>query len=255
MKIVSYNINGIRAAMKRGLVDWLAASDFDVVCFQELKAQPDQFDVTEFEDLGYHAHWHSAEKKGYSGVAILTKEKPDRVDYGMGVKIYDVEGRIIRADLGDLTVVSAYFPSGSSGEHRQEIKMKFLRAYSSYQRKLRAERPNSIVCGDYNIAHTEIDIHNPVSNKKSSGFLPEERDWMTKLLKKGWIDTFRHVHPERLDAYSWWSFRSNARASNKGWRIDYCAATKELKDRILDADIHPDAEHSDHCPISVQIKC
>lgn len=240
--------------MRKGLVDWLASEDFDVLCFQELKAHPDQFPQEEFEALGYHCFWEPAEKKGYSGVGLLSKKKPDSVQYGMGVKVYDNEGRILRADFGKTSVLSAYFPSGSSGEHRQAIKMKFLRAFTTYQRKLLEERPNSVICGDYNIAHKPIDIHDPVSNKKSSGFLPEERAWLDRFIKAGWVDSFRHIHPELEDQYSWWSLRSGARARNKGWRIDYCGVSSALQDRITDAGILPEVVHSDHCPIWVEIK-
>lgn len=253
MKIISYNLNGIRAAMNKGLVDWLKDQDADVVCFQELKANADQFEVAEFEALGYHCHWHSAEKKGYSGVALLSKKKPSNVLIGSGIKAYDSEGRVIRADFGKITIVSAYFPSGSSGDLRQEVKMKFLKAIYTWQRKLRKERPHSILLGDYNIANHPIDIHNPKGNKNSSGFLPEEREWLDKFWKDGWVDTFRHFHPETPDRYSWWSYRSGARKNNKGWRIDYAAVTEELKSKLKSADILDQAIHSDHCPIVLEL--
>lgn len=250
--IISYNLNGIRAAMKKGLTDWLAATNADVLCVQETKAHPEQVDVEEFHKLGYKDYWVSAEKKGYSGVAIFTKQEPDHVEYGSGIDYIDKEGRVIRADYGDLSIMSVYIPSGTTGDIRQDIKMQFLADFQGYINELRKTRPNLIVCGDYNICHTEIDIHNPVSNKKSSGFLPEEREWVTQFIDSGMIDTFRFFNKEPHN-YTWWSFRANARANNKGWRIDYCMATEPLKDKLKRAAIMPDAKHSDHCPILVEV--
>lgn len=250
--IISYNLNGIRAAMKKGLTDWLSAANADVLCVQETKAHPEQVDVEEFHKLGYKDYWVSAEKKGYSGVAIFTKQEPDYVEYGSGIDYIDKEGRVIRADYGDLSIMSVYIPSGTTGDVRQDIKMQFLADFQEYINELRKTRPNLIVCGDYNICHTEIDIHNPVSNKNSSGFLPEEREWVTQFIDSGMIDTFRHFNKEPHN-YSWWSYRANARANNKGWRIDYCMATEPLKDKLKRAAIMPDAKHSDHCPILVEV--
>lgn len=251
--IISYNLNGIRAAMKKGLTDWLAATNADVLCVQETKAHPEQVDVEEFHKLGYKDYWVSAEKKGYSGVAIFTKQEPDHVEYGSGIDYIDKEGRVIRADYGDLSIMSVYIPSGTTGDIRQDIKMQFLADFQDYINELRKTRPNLIVCGDYNICHTEIDIHNPVSNKNSSGFLPEEREWVTQFIDSGMIDTFRFFNKEPHN-YTWWSFRANARANNKGWRIDYCMATESLKDKLKRAAIMPDAKHSDHCPILVEVE-
>ncbi len=253
MRIVCYNLNGIRSALNRGLLDFLSEQDADVLCFQELKAHPEQFDVSLFESMGYHAYWHPAVKKGYSGVALLSKIKPDKLSVGMGVEIFDVEGRVLRADLGDLSIVSAYFPSGSSGDHRQEMKMKFLSEFMRYQQALRAERPNVIIAGDYNICHRPIDIHDPVGNKKSSGFLPEERAWMDQYFDTGMLDSYRQVQPETAHAYTWWSFRANAREKNKGWRIDYQALSSTLAPRLEAAAIHPHIVHSDHCPITLDL--
>ncbi|MBT3303617.1 MAG: exodeoxyribonuclease III [Bacteroidetes bacterium] len=252
MKIVSYNINGIRAAINKGLIDFLKESNPDVVCFQELKAQPEQFDVSLFEDLGYHCYWFPAEKKGYSGVGLLSKTKPDRVVAGCGEAKYDFEGRILRADWGDISQISAYFPSGSSGDLRQAFKMEFLEFFYNYIEKLLLERPKLIVSGDYNICHEAIDIHDPIRNAKSSGFLPEEREWMSDFIELGFIDSFRIQNPGK-PKYSWWSYRANARNNNKGWRIDYNMVSSALKDQIKSADIWNDVHQSDHCPVYLEL--
>ena len=227
MKVLTYNVNGIRAAMRKGLVEFLARENADVVCLQELKANADQFDQSELEELGYNCYWYSAQKKGYSGVAILCKEKPKHVELGCGHEIFDYEGRVVRADFDGYSVISAYFPSGSSGDIRQDVKFEFLDYFFDHVTELRKTHPNLVICGDYNICHREIDIHDPVSNKKSSGFLPDERDWMSKFFDSGFVDTFRTLNPEP-DNYTWWSFRANSRARNKGWRIDYIAISEPL---------------------------
>jgi exodeoxyribonuclease-3 len=252
INIVSYNVNGIRAALKKGLIDWLTENPIDVFCIQETKAHPEQIDVSAFEALGYHVCAHSAEKKGYSGVATFSKTQPDRVIEGCGIEKYDLEGRILRTDYGDWTLLNCYFPSGTSGDARQEFKMEFLDDFFGWIDELKKERPKLIVLGDYNIAHTEIDIHNPVGNKNNSGFLPEERAWMTKWFSSGFVDAFRHLNPDK-EEYSWWTYRANARANNKGWRIDYQSVTENLKDSLLEAGHFPDAKHSDHCPVYLKI--
>ncbi len=252
MKIVTYNVNGLRSALNKGLLEWLAEQRPDVVCLQETKAQPEQIPADTFESLGYQAYYHSARKKGYSGVAILSRQTPDRVVAGMGIEAYDNEGRFLRADYGDLSIVSVYHPSGTSGEERQAFKMEWLEDFYRYVNELRRERPWLLLCGDYNICHREIDIHDPVRNANSSGFLPEERAWMSRFLESGFIDTFRYFHPEPHQ-YTWWSFRANARANNKGWRIDYCMATQEMKPLLRRAEIWPEARHSDHCPCMLEI--
>lgn len=252
MKIVSYNVNGIRAAQKKGLVEWLAPYQFDFICFQETKAERSQVELTDFEALGYQSVWHSAEKKGYSGVATFFKTVPDKVVVGMGIPKYDSEGRVLRTDFGDLTLLNTYFPSGTTGDVRQSVKMSFLTDFYDWVQELRKERPNLIVVGDYNIAHQAIDIHDPVSNKNTSGFLPEERTWMSKWLDSGFVDGFRHLNPEKV-GYSWWSFRAGARARNKGWRIDYQSVSDTLADRLRFADHLPEAAHSDHCPVYLEI--
>jgi exodeoxyribonuclease-3 len=253
MKIISYNINGIRAAIKKGLIDYLEEINPDVVCFQELKANADQFDVAEFEALGYNCYWFSAEKKGYSGVGLLSKTEPKNVAYGCGHELYDSEGRFIRADFDDLSVISSYFPSGTSGDIRQDIKYEFLDFTYNYIKELRETHPNLLLCGDYNIANHDIDIHNPKGNKNNSGFLPEEREWLDKFYASGMHDTFRKLNPEE-QKYSWWSYRANARANNKGWRIDYCAASDSLLPRVKEAFIDNEPKQSDHCPIGVVIE-
>lgn len=250
--ILSYNLNGIRAALNKGLIEWIDRHDFDVICIQETKAQPDQVDMSAFDQRGYHAHWHSAEKKGYSGVLTLSRQKPDQVVIGMGVDEFDREGRVLRTDLDDLTILNCYFPSGTTGDIRQAVKMRFLEDMLVWANELKKERPNLLIVGDYNIAHTEMDIHDPKGNKNSSGFLPEEREWMTRWFDSGFVDTFRHAHPDEI-AYSWWTFRANARANNKGWRIDYQSVSPPLADKIIDAGHFPEAVHSDHCGVWLKL--
>lgn len=253
LKIYTYNVNGIRSALTKGFADWLNQSGADVICLQETKVHRDDFDPKPFEALGYHCYLYDAQKKGYSGVAILTKIKPDAVEMGCGLKAYDDEGRVIRIDIGDVSIMSTYFPSGTTGDLRQGVKMQFLEDFYNYVHDLQKKRKKVIVCGDYNICHREIDIHNPVSNKDTSGFKPEERAWMEKFFNSGFIDTFRHFNKDPHH-YSWWSFRANSRNNNKGWRIDYIAASKNLEKQLLEAAMFPDAKHSDHCPVYCKIK-
>ena len=251
-KIISYNVNGIRAAMKKGFIDWINAANADIICLQETKAQPDQIPVFEFQEAGYFTYMHSAVKKGYSGVAILTRKEPDHVEIGIGIDKYDNEGRMIRADYGDVSVASIYHPSGSSGDIRQDFKMEWLADFQKYVDELKKTRPNLILCGDYNICHKPIDIHDPVRNAKSSGFLPEEREWIGQFIDSGFIDSFRYFNQDSHH-YSWWSYRANARANNKGWRIDYNMVSKPLESKLQGARILPEAKHSDHCPIVVDM--
>ena len=253
MKIITYNVNGLRAATTKGLPEWLAENNPDVVCLQETKLQPEQYPAEAYEALGYKAYFYSAQKKGYSGVAILTKIEPDNVVYGMGIEAYDFEGRFIRADFGDLSVVSVYHPSGTTGDERQDFKMQWLANFQTYVLELQKERPNLILCGDYNICHEAIDIHDPKGNAKNSGFLPEEREWMTDFLDLGFIDTYRYFYPEE-QKYTWWSYRFKARSRDKGWRIDYCMVSQALLPRVEEAWISNDAVHSDHCPPGITIK-
>lgn len=247
-KIISYNVNGIRSAIGKGLCDYIKSVDADIVCFQETKAQPDQIPVELFDEMGYYSCWHSAEKKGYSGVGILMKEKPDNVVYGTGNYLYDREGRCIRADFGDISIVSIYHPSGSSGDERQAFKMQWLDFFLEFAGELKKERPKLIFSGDFNICHKPIDIHDPVRNANSSGFLPEEREWMTRFIDSGFIDVFRRFNSSPQQ-YTWWSFRANARAKNLGWRIDYHMASTEMETLLLGSEIHSRAVHSDHCPL------
>jgi exodeoxyribonuclease III len=252
MKLITYNVNGIRAAMNKGFVDWLAKESPDVIGLQEIKALESDVDWGRMEDLGYKRYCFPAEKKGYSGVAILSKISPKAVHYGMGISDYDAEGRMIRADFEDFSFISAYFPSGTTGDIRQDFKYAFLDDVFAYLQQLKKERPRLIVSGDYNICHKAIDIHNPLANKNTSGFLPEERAWMDKLVDSGFIDTFREFHPGPHH-YSWWSYRANARAKNLGWRIDYHMASKELQNKLKRAVILPDVMHSDHCPVLLEL--
>lgn len=253
MKIVSYNVNGIRAAIRKGLIEWIRASNADIICLQETKAQPEQIPVFDLEEMGYISYWFSAKKRGYSGVAILTKTEPDQVISGMNMDAYDVEGRLMRADYGDVSVISVYHPSGSSGDIRQAFKMKWLEDFQEYINELKKERPKLIISGDYNICHKPIDIHDPIRNATSSGFLPEEREWMSGFLDSGFIDSFRYFN-EEPHHYSWWSYRANARANNKGWRIDYNMVSNPLENKMNSARILPEAMHSDHCPVVLDIE-
>ena len=255
MKIVSYNVNGIRAAIKKGLLDWLAQNPADIVCLQEIKAEKDNVNYKAIEDIGYHTYWFSAQKKGYSGVAVFSKTEPLLVTMGNRIEQSDFEGRVIQLDYEHFTLVNAYFPSGTSGDIRQTYKYQWLDEFFDYLNELRKEKRALIITGDYNICHKEIDIHDPKGNKNSSGFLPQERAWMDKFFNNGFIDTFRHFKPNVTGAYTWWSQRfPSVRLNNKGWRIDYISVTDNLKGLLVNADIYPDAKHSDHCPISVELK-
>jgi exodeoxyribonuclease-3 len=250
MRIISYNVNGIRAAIKKGFIDWLATDPADIVCIQEPKATENDIDKSEIEKLGYHIYWFAAEKKGYSGVAVFSKIKAGKVIHGTGDAQSDSEGRVIQVDIGKISVINAYFPSGTSGDERQSYKYVWLDAFYNHVDALSNKKKQLIVVGDYNIAHKAIDIHDPKGNKYSSGFLPEERAWMDKWSANGFFDTFRHLHPEATGAYSWWSQRfPSVRLQNKGWRIDYICATDNLKASLVEAAIYPDVKHSDHCPI------
>lgn len=249
VKIVTYNVNGIRAAVGKSLLEWLKDENPDIVCFQEIKADMSKIPAALFEELGYHHYWYPAERKGYSGVAILSKLKAHNVVYGCGNEAYDFEGRVIRADFDNFSVMSIYHPSGTSGEDRQAFKMLWLEFFSRYANEVRQQIPNLILCGDYNICREPIDIHDPVGNKNSSGFLPEEREWFARFLSDGYTDSFRHANGDVPHQYTWWSFRFNARANNKGWRIDYVIVNDPLKDKIKESKILPGAMHSDHCPM------
>lgn len=253
LRIVSYNVNGIRSAMTKGLIDWLKTDPADIICVQETKAHKDNVAHSLFTDLGFHDYWFSARKKGYSGVAVFSKIKPDHVHYGTGHEVSDEEGRVIQLEFGDLRLINAYFPSGSSREERQTYKYQWLDEFYSYLQELRKTHPRLVLCGDYNIAHNEIDIHDPRGNKDNSGFLREERDWMDKFIGNGWTDSFRHLNSDPHH-YTWWSQRfPSVRLQNKGWRIDYISVTDPLKGKLLKAAIYPDVKQSDHCPIFVEL--
>ena len=251
MKVLSYNVNGIRAALNKGFSHWLKATEADVVCIQETKALASQVDTAIFDDLGYHHYWFSAQKKGYSGVAILCRKKPNNVVYGSGIDHMDFEGRILRADFDEVSIISLYLPSGTNIA-RLEYKFQFMDEFQTYINKLKVAYPNLIICGDYNICHQAIDIHDPVRNKNTSGFLPEEREWLDQFMKSGFVDSFRLLNSEPHQ-YSWWSYRANARVNNKGWRIDYALVSKPLKTKIERSFILPEAKHSDHCPVGLEL--
>ncbi len=250
IKIISYNVNGIRAAMTKDIAAWLKIENPDILCLQEVKAEMPQVNLEAFEEMGYKIYWNAAQKKGYSGVAIFSKQIPKHIELGCGIPEIDNEGRIIRLDFDKFSVISAYFPSGSSGEERQSFKMQFLDKIENYFKNLLIELPHLIVSGDYNICHKAIDIHNPKSNANTSGFLPEEREWMENLTQNYFVDSFRKVNKEPHQ-YSWWSYRAGSRGKNLGWRIDYNMVSKALQNNISSAKIHANAVHSDHCPIEV----
>jgi len=254
LRIISYNVNGIRSAIKKGFIDWLKTDPADIICIQETKAERDNVDHRSFTELGFHDYWFSARKKGYSGVAVFSKFKPDNVTYGNGHGPSDEEGRVIQLDFGELRLINAYFPSGTSGSERQDFKYLWLNELQTWLEIMRKNHPKLILCGDYNIAHREIDIHDPKGNKQSSGFLPEERAWMDRFYESGWVDAFREFHSEP-HRYSWWSQRfPSVRLQNKGWRIDYINVTSPLKQDLLDAEIFPEVKHSDHCPVYLELK-
>ncbi|OUV52432.1 MAG: exodeoxyribonuclease III [Flavobacteriales bacterium TMED113] len=250
MKVLSYNINGIRAVIKKGFIDWLKKENPDIICLQEIKAFKSQFDYTLIENLGYNIYWNSAEKKGYSGVAILSKIKANNISYGIGFSKYDLEGRFIRADFNKFSLCSIYFPSGTSGSIRQKYKMEFLNKIYNY---FKNDNKSIIVCGDFNICHFPIDIHDPIRNKKSSGFLPEEREWMSQFINLGFIDIFRKNNSSPHN-YTWWSYRALAKQRNKGWRIDYFMISSDLEKRVSCSSILSDINFSDHCPISLVLQ-
>ena len=253
MTIISYNVNGLRAAIRRGFLRWLAEFDADVVCLQEVKALPSEVPVAAFEALGYRCYFAPAQKRGYSGVAIFSRLPVRKVTVGCGIEKYDREGRFLQIDTDEASVVSVYMPSGSSGEVRQAFKMDFLKDFLDYTENLLKNCPKLVISGDFNICHHAIDIHDPIGNKNSSGFLIEEREWLSKWLKKGFIDTFRHFSSDEK-SYTWWSYRAQARARNLGWRIDYHMASTSLENSLQRSQILSDLHHSDHCPIILRLK-
>ncbi|PKP16385.1 MAG: exodeoxyribonuclease III [Bacteroidetes bacterium HGW-Bacteroidetes-23] len=252
MRIISYNVNGIRAAITKGFLDWLKQANPDIICLQEIKATEDQIPTEAITEAGYpYQYYFSAQKKGYSGVAILSKTEPKNVVFGTGIPEMDFEGRNLRADFEDFSVMSLYLPSGTN-ILRLDHKFKYMDDFQLYINALKIQIPNLIIAGDYNICHEAIDIHDPVRNATVSGFLPSERKWIDGFMKNGFIDSFRHFNKEPHH-YSWWSYRANARNNNKGWRIDYHLVSEPMRDRLKRAVILPEAKHSDHCPILVEI--
>ena len=253
MRIISYNVNGIRAAIRKGFIQWLETDPADVICVQEIKAEQGNVEHHLMTQLGFYDYWYPAQKKGYSGVAVFTKIKPDNVQFGSGHLLSDGEGRVIQLDFGNVRLINAYFPSGTMGEERQSYKYRWLDEFLEYLNELRKEHPRLIIAGDYNIAHKEIDIHNPKSNKNTTGFLPAERAWMDKYFENGFIDAFRVFHPQPHQ-YTWWNtYFPSTRENNKGWRIDYINVTENLKSNLIGAAIMPQVKHSDHCPVYLEI--
>ena len=252
MKIISYNVNGIRAALKKGFIEWLEQASPDVICTQETKAHKEQLDLTLFENAGYPFHyWFSAQKKGYSSVAILSRIKPNHIEYGTGIESMDFEGRNLRIDFDDFSILSLYLPSGTN-DARLGFKLNYMAEFQEYVNNLKKEIPNLVICGDYNICHTEIDIHNPKQNKNTSGFLPVEREWLGKFIDSGFIDSFRFLNKEPHN-YSWWSYRFTARERNIGWRIDYFVISGESMSKVKKSWIMKDVMGSDHCPVAIDV--
>lgn len=247
-KIVSFNVNGLRAAQQKGLNDWLAKHQFDCVCFQETKMDSSMADPDYFAELGYECYWHCAEKKGYSGVLTLTKTKPKTIQYGIGIDTYDREGRMVMVDFDNWSLVNCYFPSGSASEERHQFKMLFLEDCLPKFKEIIEKKKNVILVGDYNIVHLDIDIHNPSRKDNPSGFRPEERAWMDTWYAELFDDSFRKINPNE-SAYSWWSYRAGSYQKDKGWRIDYQSISKSFSNTVLDYKHHRDIRFSDHCPI------
>ena len=250
MKFISWNVNGIRAAADKGFMDFFKAADADLFSLQETKCQPGQIVL---DTPGYHQYWYSAEKKGYSGTAVFSKKEPGAVTYGIGIEKHDHEGRVITLDMGNFYYVTVYVPNSQDGLKRLDYRMEWEDDFRAYLNGLAAQK-TVIVCGDMNVAHKEIDLKNPSSNRKNAGFTDEEREKMTKLLESGFTDSFRYKYPDARDIYSWWSYRFHARENNAGWRIDYYLVSDDAKDKIIDAKIQTDIYGSDHCPVELEIE-
>lgn len=253
MKLYSWNVNGIRAVQKKGFLDWLQKEQPDIMGVQETKAHPDQLDAELVAPAGYHTYWASAERKGYSGVGLFSKVEPKNVSIGFGFPEYDSEGRTIVAEYDDFTFITAYFPNGGRDHSRVPYKMAYKAAFLDYCNGLCKEGKPVIFCGDVNTAHQEIDLARPKQNTKTTGFMPEERAWIDKVVEEGYIDIFRDLNPTLEGAYNWWSQRGGARENNVGWRIDYFFITPDLREKVTTAEIHPDIMGSDHCPISLTL--
>ena len=250
MKFISWNVNGIRACVTKGFLDYFKEVDADIFCLQETKLQEGQIDLN-LE--GYYEYWNYAQKKGYSGTAIFTKKKPISVAYGMNIEEHDNEGRVITLEFEDFYFITVYTPNSQNELKRLDYRMKWEDDFREYLKKLDKSKP-VILCGDLNVAHNEIDLKNPKSNKGNAGFTDEERSQMTNLLNSGFVDSFRYLYPEKQDAYSWWSYMGRAREKNIGWRIDYFIVSEKIKDKIVDAKIHPEIMGSDHCPVELDVK-
>ena len=249
MKLVSWNVNGLRACLNKGFADFFAAADADIVCIQETKMQPGQAEVG---FAGYEQFWNSAVKKGYSGTAVFSRIQPIAVSYGMGLPEHDQEGRIITLEYDDFQLVNVYTPNSQRGLSRLEYRLQWEDDFRAYVGRLDRKKP-VVICGDLNVAHQEIDIKNPAANKNNAGFTPQERAKMTELLESGLTDSFRHLYPERRDAYSWWSYMGNARERNVGWRIDYFLVSRQIQNRIREAEIRMEVPGSDHCPVVLEV--
>lgn len=250
VKLISWNVNGLRAVMKKGFMEFFEQVNADVVCLQEIKLQEGQID---FSPAGYYSYWHYAERKGYSGTAVFTKQRPLSVRCGLGIQEFDAEGRIITLEMEHCHIVTVYVPNSQHGLLRLDFRLRWEEALADYLHNLDCQKP-VVFCGDLNVAHQEIDLRNPRANLKNSGFTPEERGKFTELLAGGFIDTYRYFYPEREGSYTWWSYRTKCRERNIGWRIDYFLVSNRLADRLIDADIHPHVTGSDHCPIELQVQ-
>lgn len=253
ISILSYNVNGIRAAIQKGFIEWLTQQNPDIIHIQETKALLEQVDIEPIRALGYEIYWFAAEKKGYSGVATFTKLKPQHITYGISHPFFDAEGRFLQLDFKDFTVINSYFPSGSSGDIRQEKKEEYLELVSDYCKQLLVSKPKVILSGDYNICHKPIDINHPERHEGYSGFLPQERAWMDSFIQLGFTDSFRMFN-KQSEQYSWWSYRAGARQKNLGWRIDYHMVSTALQPSIQNGYILPQVSHSDHCPIGIELQ-
>lgn len=253
LNLYSWNVNGVRAAQKKGFLDWLAETAPDILSIQETKAHPDQLDEELRQPDGYFTYWASAEKKGYSGVALYSKKEPNRVQIGLGIEEFDREGRTVVAEYDDFVFIGAYFPNGSRDHHRVPYKMAYKAAFLQYCNELQAQGKAVVFCGDVNTAHQNIDLARPKQNQKTTGFLPEERVWLDAIVAQGYIDTYRTLYPEQEGAYSWWSYIGGARGRNVGWRLDYFFTSPDLRDKIVEAKIHADVLGSDHCPVSLEL--
>ena len=253
MKILSWNVNGIRACAKKGFLDWFESEKADIVCLQEVKATPEQVEDEIRNPLKYHSIWNPAEKLGYSGTAIFCKKEPLDVQYGIGIKELDQEGRVILAKFPKFTLVNSYFPNSKRDHSRLPLKIEFCQKFLKEMNKRRKNGENLVMCADWNIAHQEIDLKNPKTNKKNAGFLPEERAWMSEFIEAGYFDTFRHFEPGE-GHYTWWSYRPGVREKNVGWRLDYFMMNDEAKDRLKNAYNRPEVMGSDHCPVAIELK-